>query len=166
MTHGAIPIPLQIKNQDTARDSGVLLWVMFLAMDAREPDMCRVAGRLCRALTDGDARSLGVLTRSFPPGLLAPCPADQVGVRHGYFVTWQDVLHGGEGGRFMRCFFLPCNCLEVSMYALCSIIRKIFDGYIVVLQISRFPLKRTRCHTCCLRVLRNSINGCLLLNLL
>lgn len=51
---------------------------MFLAMDAREPDMCRVAGRLCRALTDGDARSLGVLTRSFPPGLLAPSPPDQV----------------------------------------------------------------------------------------
>lgn len=47
-------------------------------MDAREPDMCRVAGRLCRALTDGDARSLGVLTRSFPPGLLAPSPPDQV----------------------------------------------------------------------------------------
>eukprot|EP00752_Nemacystus_decipiens_P001840 g1774.t1 len=64
--------------QDTARDSGILLWVMFLAMDAREPDMCRVAGRLCRALTDGDARSLGVLTRSFPPGLLAPSPPDQL----------------------------------------------------------------------------------------
>ncbi|CAM9317037.1 unnamed protein product, partial [Laminaria digitata] len=63
--------------QDTARDSGALLWVMFLAMDAREPDMCRVAGRLCRALTDGDARSLGVLTRSFPPGLLVPSPPDQ-----------------------------------------------------------------------------------------
>lgn len=64
--------------KDTARDSGILLWVIFLAMDAREPDMCRVAGRLCRALTDGDARSLGVLTRSFPPGLLAPSPPDQV----------------------------------------------------------------------------------------
>lgn len=50
---------------------------MFLAMDAREPDMCRVAGRLCRALTDGDARSLAVLTRSFPPGLLVPSPPDQ-----------------------------------------------------------------------------------------
>lgn len=67
-----------MRLKDTARDSGVLLWVMFLAMDAREPDMCRVAGRLCRALTDGDARSLGVLTRSFPPGLLAPSPPDQV----------------------------------------------------------------------------------------
>eukprot|EP00903_Cladosiphon_okamuranus_P008054 g7768.t1 len=64
--------------QDTARDSGILLWVMFLAMDARESDMCRVAGCLCRALTDGDARSLGVLTRSFPPGLLAPSPPDQL----------------------------------------------------------------------------------------
>lgn len=64
-------------QQDTARDSGALLWVMFLAMDAREPDMCRVAGRLCRALTDGDARSLAVLTRSFPPGLLVPSPPDQ-----------------------------------------------------------------------------------------
>lgn len=67
-----------VDKQDTARDSGALLWVMFLAMDAREPDMCRVAGRLCRALTDGDARSLGVLTRSFPPGLLASSPPDQV----------------------------------------------------------------------------------------
>lgn len=65
-------------KQDTARDSGALLWVLFLAMDTREPDMSRVAGRLCRALTDGDSRSLGVLTRSFPPGLLAPCPPDQV----------------------------------------------------------------------------------------
>lgn len=63
---------------------------MFLAMDAREPDMCRVAGRLCRALTDGDARSLGVLTRSFPPGLLAPSPPDQV--REG--VTAGAFLHG------------------------------------------------------------------------
>lgn len=75
-----LPLPTltSAHAQDTARDSGILLWVMFLAMDAREPDMCRVAGRLCRALTDGDARSLGVLTRSFPPGLLAPSPPDQV----------------------------------------------------------------------------------------
>lgn len=66
------------RSQDTARDSGMLLWVMFLAMDAREPDMRRVAGRLLLSLTDGDSRSLGVLTRSFPPGLLAPSPPDQV----------------------------------------------------------------------------------------
>lgn len=64
--------------QDTARDSGMLLWVMFLAMDTREPDMAGVAGHLLRSLTDGDARSLGVLTRSFPPGLLSPSPPDQV----------------------------------------------------------------------------------------
>ncbi|CAM9762698.1 unnamed protein product, partial [Choristocarpus tenellus] len=63
--------------QDTARDSGALLWVMYLAMDSREPDMARVASQLCRALTDGDQRSLGVVQRSFPPGLLAPSPSDQ-----------------------------------------------------------------------------------------
>lgn len=68
----------RLRGQDTARDSGMLLWVMFLAMDTREQDMARVAGRLLRSLTDGDARSLGVLTRSFPPGLLSPSPPDQV----------------------------------------------------------------------------------------
>lgn len=77
---------------------------MFLAMDAREPDMCRVAGRLCRALTDGDARSLGVLTRSFPPGLLAPSPPDQV-------------QEGASNGRFFVQFVLRAvlhfvNCLS------------------------------------------------------
>lgn len=74
-------------DQDTARDSGALLWVLFLAMDTREPDMSRVAGRLCRALTDGDSRSLGVVTRSFPPGLLAPCPPDQVRF-HAFLITF------------------------------------------------------------------------------
>lgn len=64
----------------------MLLWVIFLAMDAREPDMCRVAGRLCHALTDGDARSMGVLIRSFPPGLLVPAPPDQVRTCALYFV--------------------------------------------------------------------------------
>lgn len=79
---------------------------MFLAMDAREPDMCRVAGRLCRALTDGDARSLGVLTRSFPPGLLAPSPPDQVqeGARAKAF------LHGGT---FVNRF-INLGCCNIS----------------------------------------------------
>ncbi len=93
--------------QDTARDSGMLLWVMFLAMDGREPDMCRVAGRLCRALTDGDARSLGVLTRSFPPGLLAPCPPDQVQYGAGHLRLGVDPLSRTSE---VFCFFGSCWC--------------------------------------------------------
>lgn len=112
--------------QDTARDSGMLLWVMFLAMDGREPDMCRVAGRLCRALTDGDARSLGVLTRSFPPGLLAPCPPDQVQYGAGHLRLGVDPLTRTSE---VFCFFGSCWCwcsgrsppltLELACFVFC-----------------------------------------------
>ncbi|CAM9495116.1 unnamed protein product, partial [Phaeothamnion confervicola] len=64
--------------QEAARDSGALLWAIGLAIDTRDEDFAAVANRLVCALADGCPRSMGVVVRSFPLGLLAPIPHDQL----------------------------------------------------------------------------------------